>query len=80
VSKVMSNKRFGETFRITDGVMSVWEWLNASKVWAVQMGFNDEQRIALKKECDDLFRQVTGSPVCPAWMVGAGWVRRPYEK
>jgi hypothetical protein len=50
----------------------VWQFFNAAKVLAVQMQFTEEQCLVLKKECDDLFYQATGCPVCPAWWIG-GW-------
>lgn len=54
---------------------SVWRYLNEAKVMAVQMGFDEEQCLCLKAECDDLFRQVTGLSICPAWWIG-GFSRR----
>lgn len=70
----MSNEKFAEKFGITDNVSSVWEWINGAKVWGVNLGLDDGQLMVLKKECDDLFKQVTGSPICPAWYIG-GWRR-----
>ena len=66
----MTNKKFNEDNRITDCVMSIWEWMNAVKVWAVHgLKFDDEQKLALKQECDSLFAQVSNSPICPGWVV-----------
>jgi len=51
----------------------VWMFFNNAKVIAVNtLNFSHEQKIELKKECDDLFFQATGSPICPAYWIG-GW-------
>ena len=50
----------------------IWRFFDGAKVEAVRLGFPKEQRLDLKKECDDLFRQATGCPVCPGWWIG-GW-------
>jgi hypothetical protein len=50
---------------------NIWNFLNAAKVVAVQqLGFDDQQCLNLKAECDDLFRQATDLPYCPAWYIG----------
>lgn len=51
---------------------SIWYYLNDIKVEAVKMGFTAEQLYSVKKECDDLFCQATGSNICPAYWIG-GW-------
>lgn len=51
------------------GIVPIWAFLNEAKIVAVKLGFDEEQRLNLKQECDDLFRQATGCPICPAWWI-----------
>jgi hypothetical protein len=48
----------------------IWYFFNAAKTKAVSINMPQEQLISLKQECDDLFCQATGCPVCPAWWIG----------
>jgi hypothetical protein len=48
----------------------VWFFLNKAKELAVKRGFTRDQLVSLKQECDDLFRQATGCPIHPAWLIG----------
>jgi len=51
--------------------MGIWHFFNNAKVVAVHtLAFNEKQRIALKQECDNLFKQATGNSCCPAWFIG----------
>jgi hypothetical protein len=43
----------------------IWYFLDAAKRRAVSTGFTRAQLTDLWQECNDLFRQATGSPVCP---------------
>jgi hypothetical protein len=49
----------------------IWNFFNDAKVVAVEkLNFNTEQLKNLKAECDDLFFQATGCPICPGWYIG----------
>lgn len=56
----------GESMRKID----IWNFFNEAKKVAVNiLNFDEEQCIALKQECDSLFYQATGNPICPAWFI-----------
>jgi len=53
--------------------IEIWNFFNDAKVVAVNaLNFSLEQKLDLKKECDDLFFQATGCSICPAYWIG-GW-------
>ena len=52
-------------------IIQVWHFLNDIKVQAVKI-LPEEKWLDVKLACDDLFRQVGGGNICPAWWIG-GW-------
>jgi len=54
-----------------DDKVLLWIYFDDIKTQAVKyLRFNEQQRIDLKKECDDLFRSATGCSICAGWYIG----------
>lgn len=57
---------------------SIWEYFDMAKRKAVELDFSLEDKMVLREEINDLYKQAGGGDICPGWIIMFG--RQEYQK